>query len=223
MVWGAEPQFENHLGYYVACGIVDNFLNDQHTFYSYLEPGRQASVYSIRGNRLATFFAFKSPHRGRLSRQQQHELLEILFSQAGWVVPQLLEAMKQSSHFFFDAVSQIRLNTWRQGRVALVGDACQCLTLLAGQGASMAMAGAYSLATCLHETGGRYEDAFQMYQDAMLPDITRRQAEARKLANSFVPDSALSIALMNLFLRFAFLPGFRSIFLGQIGAKSIIK
>ena len=35
---------------------------------------------------------------------------------------------------------------WHKGRVALIGDACGCLTLLAGQGSHMAMAGGYVLA-----------------------------------------------------------------------------
>ena len=43
---------------------------------------------------------------------------------------------------YFDEVAQIELSDWSRGRVVLVGDACGCVSLLAGQGASMAVCGA---------------------------------------------------------------------------------
>jgi 2-polyprenyl-6-methoxyphenol hydroxylase-like FAD-dependent oxidoreductase len=103
-----------------------------------------------------------------------------------------------------------------------VGDACQCLTLLAGQRASMAMAGAYRLADELHRANGDYPSAFPAYQRRLQPEIVRRQAEARGLAKSFVPDNSFSIFVTHLILNVLFLPGFRSLFRNSIGAKSII-
>lgn len=223
LLWGDESQFEHFLGYYVACGVVKNFLGTLDAFYSHLEPKKQASVYSIRGNKLATFFAFKSKRLNVRERSQQLDTLTQVFGQMGWIVPQLLEATKQSPQFYFDPVSQIKLTSWSKGRVALVGDACQCLTLLAGQGASMAMAGAYLLACELDQAEGDYQTAFPAYQDKLKPEIDHRQVEAQKLARSFVPDNKFSIWLMYLFLKVAFLPGLSSIFLRQIGAKSVIK
>jgi 2-polyprenyl-6-methoxyphenol hydroxylase-like FAD-dependent oxidoreductase len=107
--------------------------------------------------------------------------------------------------------------------VALVGDACQCLTLLAGQGASMAMAGAYRLAQALDQSAGEYQAAFQAYQDGLKPEIEQRQRQAEKLAGSFVPDSYRAIWLQNLFLKFAGFPVLKGMFLPLIGARSIIK
>jgi 2-polyprenyl-6-methoxyphenol hydroxylase-like FAD-dependent oxidoreductase len=46
----------------------------------------------------------------------------------------------------FDQAEQIELSRWSEGRVALVGDAAGCVSLLAGQGASLAVAGAAVLA-----------------------------------------------------------------------------
>ena len=43
------------------------------------------------------------------------------------------------TRFYFDAVSQIRMPSWTRGRVALVGDAAACPSLLAGQGSALAM------------------------------------------------------------------------------------
>lgn len=223
LLWGSEDQFTHFLGYYVSCGIIEDFLSDQDTFYSYVEPKKQASIYPIRGNKLATFFAFKSDQHNPVARQQQRSILDATYGSMGWIIPHVLSEMEQSPHLYCDAVSQIKLASWHKGRVALVGDACQCLTLLAGQGASMAMAGAYLLADKLHENPNDYEAAFSAYQAQMKPEIEKRQEQAQKLAGSFIPDNRLSIWLTYLYLRAAFLPGFRHIFLRQIGAMSIIK
>ncbi|WP_244482735.1 hypothetical protein [Mesorhizobium sp. Root102] len=55
---------------------------------------------------------------------------------------------------YFDSVSQIRMNSWSQGRIALTGDAAFCLSLLAGQGSALAMISAYVLAGELFRADG---------------------------------------------------------------------
>jgi 2-polyprenyl-6-methoxyphenol hydroxylase-like FAD-dependent oxidoreductase len=223
LLWGDEAQFNRFLDFYVACSVIDNFLGPQDTFLGHFEPNQQATVYSIGENHLATFFAFRSKKLDVHGRLAKMEVLTKVFSNAGWVVPQLVEGTKQANDFFFDAVAQIHLDTWYQGRVALVGDACQCLTLLAGQGASMGMAGAYMLADQLRNAGGDYKVAFEGYQHKLQPEINRRQQDARGLAGSFIPRNEMEIALAHFFLNAAFWPGFRSWFARQIGARSLIK
>jgi 2-polyprenyl-6-methoxyphenol hydroxylase-like FAD-dependent oxidoreductase len=219
LCWGEAGQFEHFLGYYFACAVIDNFLQRNDCFYSYMAPKTQASVYAIGDNRLATLFAFQSELLDTKSHQSKQEILKEKFGRQGWIVPQLLEATLQADHLYFDTVSQVVVDTWNKGRVALVGDACQCLTLLAGQGASFAMHGSYVLASSLHEAQGDYSRAFPAYQEKMRPLIEDEQAKARKLGGSFVPKNRFAIWMTAFFLNIAFLPGFRSIFLKQIGAK----
>ena len=38
---------------------------------------------------------------------------------------------------YFDRVSQVKMETWWRGRVALVGDAAFCVSLMAGQGSPL--------------------------------------------------------------------------------------
>ena len=80
------------------------------------------------------------------------------------------------------------MTKWLKGRVFLVGDACGCPTLLSGQGASLAMGGAYMLAKALYETAD-YQDAFCRYEIQVRPHVEERQKNARDLAKSFVPRS----------------------------------
>lgn len=223
LVWGDESQFNRFLGFYVVWGVIEDFLGTSDAFIGHFEPNVQATVYSISGKRLAVFFAFRSEKLNAPGRAAQMQALEKILGNTGWVIPQLFERMKKVEDFFFDAAAQIQMEQWHNGRVALVGDACQCLTLLAGQGAAMGMAGAYLLADELYKAGGDYKTAFPAYQQALQPEIERRQKDARGLAGSFVPRNHFEIALSHFLLNAAFWPVFRSLFARQIGAKSIIK
>lgn len=223
LAWGDESQFDRFLGFYVVWGVIEDFLGTSNAFIGHFEPNVQATVYSIGRKQLAVFFAFRSEKLNVHGRAAQMQALEKILGNTGWVVPQLLERMKKVEDFFFDAAAQIQMEQWHNDRVALVGDACQCLTLLAGQGASMAMAGAYLLADELYKAGGDYKTAFPAYQHALQPEIERRQKDARGLAGSFVPRNNFEIALSHFFLNAAFWPVFRSLFAKQIGTKSIIK
>jgi 2-polyprenyl-6-methoxyphenol hydroxylase-like FAD-dependent oxidoreductase len=223
LVWGDENQFNHFLGFYVACSVIEDFLSTSTTFLGHLEPNVQATLYSIGQKRLATFFAFRSEKLNVHGREAQMETLKKVLGDLAWLVPQLLEGTKKADDFFFDAVAQIQMKEWHNGRVALVGDACQCLTLLGGQGASMGMAGAYLLADELHKADGDYRAAFPAYQQTLKPEIERRQKDARGLAGSFVPRNKFEIAISHFLLNAAFWPVFSSLFAKQIGAKSIIK
>jgi 2-polyprenyl-6-methoxyphenol hydroxylase-like FAD-dependent oxidoreductase len=223
LVWGDESQFKYFLGFYVACSVIEDFLGKPNTFLGHLEPNVQTSIYSIGDSRLATFFAFRSEKLNVHDRETKIQVLEKVLGNLDWLVPQLLERTKHADDFFFDAAAQIQMEQWYEGRVALVGDACQCLTLLAGQGASMGMAGAYLLASELHKANGDYKIAFPAYQQTLRPEIERRQKDARGLAGSFVPRNKFEIAISHFLLNAAFWPVFSSLFAKQIGAKSLIK
>ena len=223
LTWGDESQFSHFLGFYVACSVIDNFFDKPNVCVGHFEPNVQTTVYSIGENKLANFFAFRSGLLNVNGHETRMKVLMDTFQDRGWIYPQLLEETQKADHLFFDAVAQIQLDQWYQERVALVGDACQCLTLLAGQGASMGMAGAYMLVEELHKADGDYKAAFPSYQQKLKPEIERRQKDARGLAGSFVPKNKFEVGLTHFFLNAAFVPGFRTLFKNQIGAKSIVK
>jgi 2-polyprenyl-6-methoxyphenol hydroxylase-like FAD-dependent oxidoreductase len=62
----------------------------------------------------------------------------------GWQVQAALEAAL-SSNVYYDLVAQIEVPRWSKGRVTLIGDAVYAVSLVAGQRASLAVAGAYLL------------------------------------------------------------------------------
>ncbi len=120
-----------------------------------------------------------------------------------------------------DAVTQIEMPRWSCNRVALIGDAAYCLTLISGQGASMALAGAYFLAEALRQNPDPHA-AFQHYEQRLRPYIEQTQKKARKFAPNFVPGSQRRITLTQWAIRLIDLPPITRLFSKQLNLKSII-
>lgn len=117
------------------------------------------------------------------------------FCDEGWECKRILAAVDETDDLYFDVVSQVRLDRWSQGRVALVGDAACCVSLLAGEGTGLAMTAAYVLAGELLRAGGDHCRAFAAYEKLMRPLVESKQASAGKLIPVFAPRTELGIRL----------------------------
>src|SRR5665213_187571 len=127
------------------------------------------------------------------------------FRGGGWITSDVIDAYTGNAPVYFDSVTQIVMPQWHKGRGALIGDACGCLTLLAGQGSHMAMAGGYVLAQDL----ARHDDhaaAFAAYQAFMKPAIEKRQKSARQFVGLMVPSTNSREWLRRLFIKVFFSP-----------------
>ncbi|MET0417136.1 MAG: hypothetical protein ABW022_14055, partial [Actinoplanes sp.] len=68
-------------------------------------------------------------------------------------------------------------------------------------GTSLALVGAYVLATKLAEAGGDHEVAYPAYQKVMQSYVDRNLAFGRKMAGDMVPGGRLSLAFRNYGMR----------------------
>jgi len=202
--FGDEQRFRRFLGYHTAAFILPGRPQEvcSETLYTLTVPGRQVSVYPIRGDKVATFFIHKAQRLvSDFSSETAVREIRAVYGGLGWVVPELLERCDRSS-MYFDEVLQIEMPRWSADRIVLVGDACQCVSLLAGQGASMAMGGAYVLAEELTRSGD-LASALRSYEQRVKPAIEKKQRMGRRMAGWFVPDSRLQMATNDLFTRMA--------------------
>jgi 2-polyprenyl-6-methoxyphenol hydroxylase-like FAD-dependent oxidoreductase len=94
---------------------------------------------------------------------------------------------------YFDAVSQIRMETWSHGRVVLLGDAGYCPALLSGQGTRLAMMGAYILTGELNVALGDHQLAFAQYEQVLRPIVSRVQQQAGASARFLVPATPVGL------------------------------
>jgi 2-polyprenyl-6-methoxyphenol hydroxylase-like FAD-dependent oxidoreductase len=89
--------------------------------------------------------------------------------------------------------------------VVLLGDAAYAVSLLAGQGASLAVAGASVLARAL-TSGASLDAAFQAYETTLRPVVSDVQERAHRGARWFVPATPAQRWLRRIALRAAGLP-----------------
>jgi 2-polyprenyl-6-methoxyphenol hydroxylase-like FAD-dependent oxidoreductase len=112
--------------------------------------------------------------------------------------------------------------SWTRGRVTLVGDAASCVSLLAGQGSSLAMVAAYVLAGELHRAGGDYRLACAKYQEIFGPFVLKKQHTALRFAGTFAPKSRLALAIRNQVMRLMKLPFIADLALSRDLADEIV-
>lgn len=200
LVFGPETRFERYLGIKVAAFEAEGYRpRDELVYMMYPQVGQEVSRFSMRNDRTMFLFTFADPDpRSPPDLAAQKALLRRRFDRSGWECAQILDALDAAPDLFFDRVSQIEMNeSWANGRVALVGDAASCVSLLGGQGAALAMTAAYILAGELRRAGGRYQNAFARYQQLFGPFVSMKQRAARRFASGFAPKSRLSLFLRN--------------------------
>lgn len=224
LVFGADEQFSRYLGFHTASYVYEDPHASEalgHEIQIVSVPGRQAGLYPLRDGKVASFFVHKSSDAS--PPPSPVEALQRTYGDLGWRVPQIIDAGSAVCELYYDQLAQIEITGWRRGRVALIGDACQAVTLLAGQGASMAVGGAYVLASAL--TSGRsIDDALAEYERRIAPAIASKQAAGRRAANFVVPPSMLRLCARDVGVTLARLPGAASLLHRQLveGTESVL-
>ena len=221
LAFGPEAQFARFLGLYVAAfHVPSRGFSIGREVKLYEEPDHFAFLYPLSEAMLDATICFRHaemiiPHNDRIGFLREE------FRNGGWINKDVIKAYTGKEPIYFDSVTQIVMPQWHKGRVALIGDACGCLTLLAGQGSHMAMAGAYVLAQELawHDD---YAAAFVAYQGVIKPAIDKRQKSARQFVGLFVPSKNSREWLRRLFIRLFFSPPVLANGLRFFGSKSIL-
>ncbi len=218
LVFGAEAQFERYLGLKVAAFDVEGYRpRDDLSAVMHTEVGLQVIRVALRGDVTMFLFTLLDDDDGPLeSVEEQQAYLRSRLAAAGWEVPAILDGMPAARTFYFDRVSQIRMPAWTRGRVALVGDAAACVSLLAGQGSALAMVESYVLAAELGRTRGtRYAEAFARYEELLAPFLLSKQRAAESFATAFAPRSKLKLLLRNSIMKLMGLPFVADLLMGR--------
>jgi 2-polyprenyl-6-methoxyphenol hydroxylase-like FAD-dependent oxidoreductase len=218
LVFGPQTLFETYLGYEAAAFTAHGYaLRDEHVYIAYAAPGRQIYRCALRDGCTVFFFVLaRERPTTPATRETQQAVLRAAFGATDWECPAILAAMAGAEDFYFDAVSQIRMDSWSRGRVALVGDACSCPSLLAGQGAALAMTGAYVLAGELKKAKGDHAAAFGAYETLLRPFMAGKQRAGASVAGAFAPKTRLGIFVRNQITRLMMLPPVASLTLGAL-------
>lgn len=175
----------------------------------------QGRSVSLRPDRHGTTRAMLSVQQAPAGQQdwsvdRQKIWLRERFADAGWQSQRVLDGMEATEDFYFDVLRQVRMKRWSNGRVVLTGDAAWCATPIAGIGTTLAITGAYVLASELARSPD-VTTAFAAYDQAMRPMIEEAQGIPKIVPRLMNPHSKLGIRLLHGVLRLASKPSVRGI------------
>jgi 2-polyprenyl-6-methoxyphenol hydroxylase-like FAD-dependent oxidoreductase len=204
LVFGQERDYTRFLGAYLAVYSVPDFLGlDGHTL-GYNTVDRAVSVYPTKQpGQARAVFLLRSPEMEYDYRDltASRRLLRGMVAGLAWEVPRLLSHLDAATDFYFDSISQIRLDSWSCGRVTLVGDAGYGPGAAVGGGSSLALVGGYVLATELAAAGGDHTVAFPAYEAAMASTIEASRRIGPAVLATLIPRSELHVWTMAQALR----------------------
>ncbi|MEV7803628.1 FAD-dependent monooxygenase [Microbispora sp. NPDC088329] len=190
-----------HMGLYVATTPLGGGAT---------EGGRDVLMHNAPGRAVAVhptspgaFFLYRSPEEPGFDHRdtEQHKrMLTDAFADVSWRAPELLERVRAAGDLYFDSVSQVRLPRWWKGRVALLGDAASCVSLF-GDGSTLAMAGAFTLAEALAVHPGDPGAAFRRYEAAHRRLVDPKQRNVAQASALLVPATRGGILARNLATR----------------------
>jgi 2-polyprenyl-6-methoxyphenol hydroxylase-like FAD-dependent oxidoreductase len=209
LAFGPEEAFVRPMGGAMAVFTAPNHLGLHREQLLFMAPGRVASIKSADRSRalaLSVFFTSTGSFDHRDVRAQR-QLVADAFAEAGWEFPRFVEAMWTAEDFYCDLTCQVRMDAFHAGRVALVGDAAHCPSPVTGQGTSLALVGAYVLATELARSGDPLT-AFPRYDATMRAFAQRNQDLALQIGAGFAPRTSFAVKLRRLGMRlWPHLPG----------------
>jgi 2-polyprenyl-6-methoxyphenol hydroxylase-like FAD-dependent oxidoreductase len=224
LTFGPEVRFETPLGCHVAAFRLRGYpRRDELTYVSHTVPKRQVARVALRDDETLVLLTCRSELiEGDPPRKKQKAALRRAFGDMKWEVPDILDRMDAVEEVYFDRVSQIHLPRWTAGRVAVIGDAAACASLLAGEGTGLAMIEAYVLAGELHRAGGHIERALAAFDTRLRSFVTAKQDAALRLRSFFAPPTALALRVRNVAVRALAIPFIANRWIGSLSDDLVL-
>jgi 2-polyprenyl-6-methoxyphenol hydroxylase-like FAD-dependent oxidoreductase len=217
LTFGSQDRFETYLGYYAAAFEVNGYRpRDENVYVIYNQPGRMLGRFALHDDRTLFLFVFTVEGSGaNLNTAKQKAILRQRFGDGSGECPRVLSELDRTENLYFDRVSQIKMERWSRGRVALVGDAAFCVSLMAGQGSALAITAAYVMAGELTKSSGQYEEAFSNYEALLRGYISAKQKGAERFSSAFAPRNRLGLFMRNLVIKASAIPGLAKLAFGR--------
>lgn len=200
LAFGPERDFSHPFGMFVGTMRSGIDATDEREVVMFNSPGLSLSIHPAGGRPIAAFifrsrekYDYRNPSAGK-------QLVESVYSGAGWLSEPLLAEWKITDDVYFDSVTRIDMPHWSQGSTTLLGDAANCISLL-GEGSSNAMVSAKTLADALAVHPGDHGAALAAYEATHRQHLARSLRGAGLAARFLVPKTQLGISARNAALR----------------------
>lgn len=226
LAFGPETDCEHKLGVHVAAFTLSGHPHrTEDAYVSHIMHMKQAARVSLRDDKTLFLFTFRSELIEKEPRtlDEQKAAVKEAFKDMEWAeANECLSRLDESKDFYFDRVSQIRLDHWSNGRVALVGDAAACISLLGGEGTGLAIVEAFVLAGELHRAKGDYKQAFQNYHQLLQPLLAGKQKMAPSSLVLFAPRTSWDMFIARLIPKFSGISWLMRCIIGRLLRDDIV-
>ena len=119
-----------------------------------------------------------------------------MYGDMRWEVPRLLTELENADDLYVDSISTIVMETWTRDRVTLVGDAGYSPGPAVGGGTTLAVVGAYVLASELAAAGGDQARGLAAYEQVLRPAVRHSQKIGPAVMKRLIPRSRLQLWAM---------------------------
>ncbi|KAG9252006.1 uncharacterized protein F5Z01DRAFT_244631 [Emericellopsis atlantica] len=165
-------------------------------------PGSRNALIKPIDENISSAYLSVANHDDELSEarrsrdtRRKREIMSARFKGSGWETDRMAREILTTDNFYFEEISQIKLNKWSHGKCVLLGDTAWCPSPLTGQGTNTAVLGAYILAHCIITHSDNLEKAFAEYEQMMRGYVDKIQAIplGGRLPKLINPDSGWGI------------------------------
>lgn len=198
MAFGEEASRESfkEMGFQVAYFNIPRGGSDNSLAKMFFAP-RSRAVMTRNGDRPQTqIYLFTQDNMDKIresykkSVAEQKALWAETYADAGWETGRFIEGLKDADDFYAHQIAQVKLPALYKGRVALIGDAGYCPSVLTGKGTTASFISAYVLAGELARHASDVDAALKSYNEVMKEPVER----AQRLSSSIsLPSSSLAV------------------------------
>ncbi len=189
------------LGSYFSVFRIPNYLKLNRSKIVF-ESNQKLISMTVDGESENALVALNFRSLDKLTNSRDEKSQKIFITQhlldLGWECNKLMDYLDFCDDFYFDTAMQVRMKSWGQGRVALVGDSAYCPSPLSGQGTSLALVGAYVLTGELKMANGDYMRAFERYKTLMSPFVKANQELGMLVNETFLLPGDVSQEEINI-------------------------
>jgi 2-polyprenyl-6-methoxyphenol hydroxylase-like FAD-dependent oxidoreductase len=200
LVFGDEHQFLHFLGGYLAVFTVPNYLDLHQRMLGYGAVDRTAAIYPVyRTDEARVLLLWRTPTQHDYDRHDvmaQRRLVSALFGDMDWEVPRMLAELENADDLYLDSIGTIVMDTWTRGRITLVGDAGYSPGPAVGGGTSLAVVGAYVLASELAAASDDHAHGLAAYEQIMRPAVQQSERIGPYTMKLLIPGSRMQVWAM---------------------------
>jgi 2-polyprenyl-6-methoxyphenol hydroxylase-like FAD-dependent oxidoreductase len=221
LVLGPEADHLRYLGMHTGAFVFtdpDVFAQVRGRFMLTETLNRQMGLYGLTDDRVAVFTVHRTPDPDL--PDDPRDALRRHYTGLGDLAQRALDQCPDPDQVYYDQVAQTHPPRWGDGRTVLIGDAAAAVSLIAGQGASLGIAGAYVLAERLQHAS-TVAEGIADYERRWRPVASDVQRAARdRITEWFLPRTPARLLLRRWGFRAMHLPGLDRLLVGPLFPKS---